>query len=68
VPKTKIIFKDKIVCVEQQKLDGISRVKIRVHNDDANLAAAYAESVHSSFDFYEEQVDRNNKFCKEIDQ
>lgn len=65
-PKTQIIFKDKIVCVEQKKLDKISPVKIRVHNNDVNVAAAYVESVHSSFNFYEDQVDRNNKFCKEI--
>lgn len=64
-PKTQIIFKDKIVCVEQKKLDKNSPVKIRVHKDDANLAAAYVDSVHSSFNFYENQVDRNNNFCKE---
>lgn len=65
-PKTQIVFKDKIVCIEQKKLDEISPVKIRVHKDDANLAAAYVDSVHSSFNFYESQVDRNNNFCKEI--
>ena len=65
-PKTQIVFKDKIVCIEQKKLDEISPVKIRVHKDDVNLAAAYVDSVHSSFNFYENQVDRNNNFCKEI--
>jgi hypothetical protein len=65
-PKTQIVFKDKIVCVEQKKLDKISPVKIRVHNDDVSVAAAYADSVRSGFIFYEEQIDRNNKFCKEI--
>ena len=66
-PKTQIVFKDKIVCIEQKKLDEISPVKIRIHNDDVNVAAAYVESIHSSFSFYENQVDRNNKFCKEIE-
>lgn len=65
-PKTQIVFKDKIVCVDQKKLDEISPVKIRIHNDDVNVAAAYVESIHSSFSFYENQVDRNNKFCKEM--
>ena len=51
--KEQIVFKDKIVCIEQKKLDEISPVKIRVHKDDANLAAAYVDSVHSSFNFYE---------------
>lgn len=66
-PKTQIVFKDKIVCVEQQKIDKIESVKIRVHNDDVNVAAAYVESIHSSFNFYEGQVDRNNKLCQKIE-
>lgn len=62
-----IMFKDKLVCVEQQKINRVEETQIRVHNDDVNVAAAYVESIHSSFNFYEDQVDRNNKLCQKIE-
>ena len=65
-PKTQILWKDKYVCVEQKKLDKKEPVQIRVHNDDVELARAYKESMDSSLEFYEKQVDRNNTFCKEV--
>ena len=34
--------------------------------EDKNIALAYKSSIDSSFEFYENQVIRNNKFCKEI--
>ena len=65
-PKTQIVFKDKIVCVEQQKINRVEATQIRVHNDDVRVAAAYIEHIYSTLSFYENQVDRNNKFCKEV--
>lgn len=61
-----IVFQDKLVCVEQQKLDKKEPVKIRVHNDDLIVAKAYKEDMDSSLQFYEKQVDRNNELCKEV--
>jgi hypothetical protein len=52
--------------VEQQKLDKKEPVQIRVHNDDLQVALAHRASIDMGFRFYENQVDRNNKFCKEI--
>ena len=66
-PKTQIVFKDKIVCIEQQKINRVETTQIRVHNDDVRVAAAYIEHIYSTLSFYENQVDRNNKFCKEIE-
>lgn len=64
-PKTQIVFKDKFVCIEQQKIDR-SSVDIRVHKEDFKVALAYKDALDSNFSFYEKQVDRNNKFCEGI--
>jgi hypothetical protein len=63
--KTQIIFKDKMVCIEQQKLERLEPVKIRIHNQDIDVAIAYKASNDSNLEFYENQVNRNNIFCKE---
>ncbi len=62
----KIIFQDKLVCVEQQKIERLEPTQIRVHNDDLEVAVAYKTAIDSSIEFYENQVDRNNIFCKEV--
>ena len=62
-----IVFKDKLVCVEQQKIERVQPTQIRVYKDDVEVALAYKGSIDSGFRFYENQVDRNNKFCKEIE-
>ena len=62
----KIIFQDKLVCVEQQKIERLEPTQIRVHNDDLEVVVAYKIAIDSSFNFYENQVDRNNIFCKEV--
>lgn len=59
-----IVFKDKIVCVEQQKLEDIPFANIRVYKDDIELAKSYTQTVRESLDFYENQVDRNNRLCQ----
>lgn len=61
-----IVFKDKFICIEQQTIPRVEATQIRVHNDDVRVAAAYIEHIYSTLSFYENQVDRNNKFCKEI--
>ncbi len=64
--KEQIVFKDKWVCNEQEKLDKKEPVQIRVHNDDLIVAKEYKEDIDKSLQFYEKQVDRNNTFCKEV--
>ena len=66
--KKEIIFEDKLICIEQQKLEKKELIQLRIHNDDEELAKAYKEDIDSSFMFYEKQVDRNNQMCKEIKQ
>lgn len=61
--KQKIVFQDKLVCMEQQKIERIEPTQIRVYNDDLEVAKAYKNSIDSSLQFYENQVNRNNKFC-----
>ena len=62
--KEQIIFQDKIVCVEQQKVERVQPVQMRVHKDDVNVAVAYKTAIDSNIEFYEKQVDRANEFCK----
>lgn len=62
--KQQIVFKDKLVCMEQQKIERIEPTQIRVYNDDLEVAKAYKNSIDSSLQFYENQVNRNNLFCK----
>lgn len=62
--KQQIVFQDKLVCNEQEKLDKKEPVQIRVHNDDLIVAKEYKEDIDKSLQFYENQVDRNNLFCK----
>ena len=64
--EVQIVFKEKLVCVEQQKIERTQPVQIRVHNDDIEVAKVYKYAIDSSIEFYEKQVDRNNKFCEDI--
>lgn len=61
-----IVFKDKLVCIEQQKIERVEPTQMRIYKDDIDIAVAYKTAIDSSFEFYEKQVDRNNEFCKEI--
>lgn len=62
----KIIFQDKLVCIEQQKIERLEPTQIRVHKDDVDVAVAYKTAIDSNIEFYEKQVDRNNEFCKGV--
>ena len=64
--KEQIVFQDKIVCVEQQKVERVQPTQMRVHKDDVDVAVAYKTAIDSNIEFYEKQVDRNNTFCKEV--
>ena len=64
--KEQIVFKDKIVCVEQQKIERPQPTQMRVHKDDVDVAVAYKTAIDSNIEFYEKQIDRNNTFCKEV--
>lgn len=59
----KIVFKDKLVCVEQLTVPRAT-AEIRVYKDDIEIAKAYKESNDSAFGFYENQVEKNNELCK----
>lgn len=61
-----IVFQDKLVCTEQQKLERIEPIQIRIYNDDVEVAKAYKIAIDTNLDFYEKQVDRNNILCKEM--
>lgn len=64
--KEQIVFKDKIVCVEQQKVERVQSTQMRVYKDDLDVAITYKTAIDSNIEFYEKQVDRNNTFCKEV--
>lgn len=61
-----IVFQDKIVCFEQQKIERPQMTQIRVHKEDIDVAIAYKYAIDSNIEFYEKQVDRNNEFCKGV--
>lgn len=61
-----IVFKDKFVCIEQQTIPRVEETQIRVHNEDVNVALEYKAAIDMGFEFYESQVDRNNKFCEKV--
>ena len=61
-----IVFQDKIVCIEQQKVERVQPTQMRVHKDDVDVAVAYKTAIDSNIEFYEKQVDRNNDFCKGV--
>ena len=61
-----IVFQDKPVCIDQQKIERVQATQMRIHKDDIDVAVAYKTAIDSNIEFYEKQVDRNNTFCKEV--
>ena len=61
-----IVFKDKFVCIEQQTIPRVEETQIRVHNGDINVALEYKAAIDMGFEFYENQVGRNNKLCEKV--
>ena len=64
--ESQIVFKDKLVCVDQQKIERPQSTQMRVYKDDVDVAVAYQTAIDSSLSFYEKQVDRNNELCKGV--
>lgn len=63
--KKEIIFKDRLVCSEQLIIEK-PKADLRVKKADFKVAKAFKEALDSSFSFYENQVNQNNKLCEEI--
>lgn len=61
-----IVFQDKPVCIEQQKVQRVQPTQMRIHKDDIDVAVAYKTAIDSNINFYEKQVDRNNEFCRGV--
>lgn len=61
-----IVFQDKPVCIEQQKIERVQATQMRIHKDDIDVAVAYKTAIDSNINFYEKQVDRNNEFCRGV--
>ena len=59
------VFEDKLVCFNQIKIDR-PKADLRVKKADLKVALAFKEALNSSFDFYENQVNQNNKLCEEM--
>lgn len=60
-----VVIKKELVCVTQYKTER-PNANIKILNEDWNIeiAKAYKDSLNEVFDFYEDQVDRNNRMCK----
>lgn len=63
--ETLTVFEDKLVCFNQIKIDR-PKADLRVKKADLEVALAFKEAINSSFDFYENQVNQNNKLCEEM--
>ena len=64
--KPLIVEKVKLICVEQYTLEKIEPLYISINRDDLELFEAKRDSINSQIDFYIEQVNQNNKLCKEF--
>lgn len=64
--ETEIVFKDKLVCKVQEKQEKIPIAAIYICDADVLIYKKYVEATSAALEFYENQVDRNNKFCEEI--
>lgn len=52
-----------MVCVKQSIYDYGEEVKVRVHPLDESIHKARVEYLKGGFDFYKNQVKRNNSLC-----
>jgi len=65
--KTQIVEKSTFVCVELLKVDLSNEVKIRVYKNDLALFTARKKELYTAINFYENQIDKYNLMCKEIE-
>ena len=61
----KIVIQKELYCFSQETLEPLQEVQIRIHKDDLEVAKLYKEEIENRFDFYTNQVQRNNNLCKE---
>ncbi|WP_026804676.1 hypothetical protein [Aliarcobacter lanthieri] len=59
-----IVFKDKYVCYELEKVEVSDEIQIMVRKQDLDLFKARKNELQGAISFYENQVDRYNAFCK----
>lgn len=64
--KPLVVEKVRLVCTEQYVLDKISPLEISIHKNDLEYFEAKRDGINGQIDFYIEQVNQNNKLCKEF--
>lgn len=64
--KPLVVEKVRLVCTEQYVLDKISPLEISIHKNDSEYFEAKRDGINGQIDFYIEQVNQNNKLCKEF--
>jgi len=62
-----IVFKPKVECFKFEKYIFSEQVDIEAPEYVLELAKAKSEELNKGIAFYESQIDRNNKFCMELE-
>jgi len=65
--KTEVIEKQTFICVEFLKVDISDEVKIRVYKSDIALFSARKKELNTAIEFYENQIDKYNLLCKDVE-
>ena len=62
----KIVVKKELICTQQYTVDQ-PKADIKILNTKGNIeiAKAYKRALDEAFNFYENQVKRNNNLCEE---
>lgn len=60
------VIKTKVVCIEQEKIDKIKDIKLRIHKDDLEKFNKKNKLVKDKVEFYETQIDNTNNICKTL--
>lgn len=63
-----VIFENKMVCFDMQKVEQSEKVDIRVHKDDLDLFVARSNELQGNINFYESQIDRYSSECKKYEE
>lgn len=53
-----------LFCFPQEVVNRPPETEIRVHKDDVTIAIKFKEEIDKRLDFYENQVNMNNKACE----
>jgi len=65
--ETQIVKEKEIICTKQELYPYNKQIKVRVHPQDLAVHQARADYLKKGFEFYENQVKRNNK-CLKVNQ